>query len=81
MHTLVCRVFKWNYELLYGQTILPTDIGFASANAPLNNDIQNVTSVILYLSQSDYIVLTFKFYSVPVRLQDLINIFQTRDRF
>ena len=36
MHTLVCRVFKWNYEqLLYGQTFLPTDIRFARANAPL----------------------------------------------
>ena len=38
MHTLVCRVFKWNYEqLLYGQTFLPTDIRFARANAPLTN--------------------------------------------
>ena len=37
MYTLVCRVFKWNYEqLLYGQTFLPTDIRFARANAPLN---------------------------------------------
>ena len=37
MHTLVCRVFKWNYEqLLYGKTFLPTDIRFARANAPLN---------------------------------------------
>ena len=36
MHTLVCRVFKWNYEqLLYGQTFLPTGIRFARANAPL----------------------------------------------
>ena len=36
MHTLVCRVFKWNYEqFLYGQTFLPTDIRFARANAPL----------------------------------------------
>ena len=36
MHTLVCRVVKWNYEqLLYGQTFLPTDIRFARANAPL----------------------------------------------
>ena len=40
MHTLVCRVFKWNYEqLLYGQTFLPTDIRFARANAPLNSFI------------------------------------------
>ena len=37
MHTLVCRVFKWNYEqLLYGQTFLSTDIRFARANAPLS---------------------------------------------
>ena len=37
MHTLVCRVFKWNYEqLLYGQSFLPTDIRFARANAPLS---------------------------------------------
>ena len=36
MHTLVCRVFKWNYEQhLYGQTFLSTDIRFAGANAPL----------------------------------------------
>ena len=36
MHTLVCKMFKWNYEqLLYGQTFLPTDIRFARANAPL----------------------------------------------
>ena len=40
MHTLVCRVFKWNYEqLLYGQTFLPTDIRFARANAPLNDHV------------------------------------------
>ena len=39
MHTLVCRVFKWNYEqLLYGQTFLPTDIRFARANAPLTTN-------------------------------------------
>ena len=32
MHTLVYRVFKWNYEqLLYGQAFLPTDFRFARA--------------------------------------------------
>ena len=36
MHTLVCRVFKWNYEQhLYGHTFLPTDIRFAPANLAL----------------------------------------------
>ena len=36
MDTLVCRVFKWNYEqLLYGKTFLPKDIRFARASAPL----------------------------------------------
>ena len=36
MHTLVCRVFKWNYEQqLYGYTFLPTDIMCARANSPL----------------------------------------------
>ena len=36
MHTLVCRVLKWNYEqLFYGKTFLPTDIRFVRANAPL----------------------------------------------
>ena len=36
MHTLVCKVFKWNYEQhLYGNTSLPAYIRFARANAPL----------------------------------------------
>ena len=43
MHTLVCRVFKWNYEqLLYGQTFLPTDIRFARANVPLIKSINDI---------------------------------------
>ena len=52
MHTLVCRVFKWNYEqLLYGQTFLPTDIRFARANAPLNQVHLSVRVVIWFGSQ------------------------------
>ena len=36
MHTLVCRVFKWNYEQhIYGHTFIPTDIRFAPTNVPL----------------------------------------------
>ena len=37
MHTLVCMVFKWNYEQhLYSHTLIPTDIRFAPTNVPLN---------------------------------------------
>ena len=36
MHTLVWRVFKWNYEQqLYSRTLMPTDIKFAATNVPL----------------------------------------------
>ena len=36
MHTLVCRVFKWNYEQqLYCHTLILTDIKFARTNVPL----------------------------------------------
>ena len=43
MHTLICRVVKWNYEQhLFGNTFLPTDIRFAPANAPLNFRLRKV---------------------------------------
>ena len=36
MHTLVCRVFKLNYEQqLYSHTLISTDIKFARTNVPL----------------------------------------------
>ena len=39
MHTLVCRVFKWNYEQqLYCHTLISTDIKLARTNVPLNRD-------------------------------------------
>ena len=64
MHTLVCRVFKWNYEqLLYGQTFLPTDIRFARANAPLKSDRFEGKSLIKSLR------LLIILYSVNVRNQ------------
>ena len=44
----------------------------------LRNDMQNFTSVILYMniiyiSLSNYLVLILKFYTIPVRLQDVTN--------
>ena len=34
MHTLVCEIFKWNYEL-YTHTFIPMAYRFASINVPL----------------------------------------------
>ena len=43
MHTLICKVFKLNYEQhLFGNTFLPTDIRFTPANALLNFRSRNV---------------------------------------
>ena len=54
MHTLVCRVFKWNYEQhLYCHTLISTDIKFARTNVPLSKGakrtkIDHITVIMQY---------------------------------
>ena len=51
MYTLVCRVFKWNYEQqLYCHTLISTDIKFARTNVPLSEDHINSNLVEFFLN-------------------------------
>ena len=52
MPTLVCELFKWNYEQhLYGHTFISMVYSFASTNEPLKyNSVNNVVVTSIYSS-------------------------------